>query len=106
MSEWRMMGQIRHSPFADSLMGYTCWGAPDIVKRPRLISHLNVRLRYTLTLVSARVGFGKTTALAEWLDQLQRPAVMPGVEKGIVAQLRAHDGVEFAELNYRNRAWR
>ena len=37
-----------------------------LVPRPRLIERLNVDLHRKLTLVSAPVGFGKTTLLSEW----------------------------------------
>ena len=38
---------------------------PESVLRPRLIEHLNAGLGRKLTFISAPVGFGKTTLLAE-----------------------------------------
>lgn len=40
---------------------------PRLVHRPRLINRLEQGLHRTLTLISAPVGFGKTTLLANWL---------------------------------------
>jgi LuxR family maltose regulon positive regulatory protein len=40
---------------------------PIVVRRPRLLTHLDAALRYKLTLVSAPAGFGKTTLLSEWV---------------------------------------
>ncbi len=44
---------------------------PELVPRPRLIECLNEGLHRKLTLVSAPVGFGKTTLVTEWLDNLR-----------------------------------
>jgi hypothetical protein len=41
---------------------------PGLVSRPRLTARLVEGLAYTLTLISALAGFGKTTLLAEWLS--------------------------------------
>jgi LuxR family maltose regulon positive regulatory protein len=43
---------------------------PKIVPRSRLIKQLNDGLNRRLTLVSAPAGFGKTTLVTEWLDNL------------------------------------
>ena len=43
---------------------------PDVVPRPQLIARLNEALRCPVTLLSAPVGFGKTTLLGTWLKQL------------------------------------
>ena len=40
---------------------------PSLVPRPRLVARLNEGLERKLTLVSAPVGFGKTTLLSEWI---------------------------------------
>jgi len=42
-----------------------------LVSRPRLIEQLNDSLRCKLTLISAPAGFGKTTLVTEWLDNLR-----------------------------------
>ena len=41
----------------------------SLVSRPRLIDKLNEGLKAKLTLVSAQAGYGKTTALSEWVKQ-------------------------------------
>ncbi|MBE9472386.1 MAG: hypothetical protein IMY75_09800, partial [Chloroflexi bacterium] len=43
---------------------------PNLVPRPRLIERLNAGLHRKLTLVSAPAGFGKTTLLSEWVNQI------------------------------------
>ena len=47
---------------------------PQAISRPRLIEQLSagVQAGRKLTLVSAPAGFGKTTLLAEWIDQTRR----------------------------------
>ncbi len=53
---------------------------PELVSRPRLIERLNEGLGQNqgfgrkLTLLSAPAGFGKTTLLSSWIDDLQPPA--------------------------------
>ena len=44
---------------------------PELVRRQRLIDRLNGGLHQKLTLVSAPAGFGKTTLVTEWLNELQ-----------------------------------
>ena len=44
-----------------------------LVERPILINRLNEGLDRKLTLVVAPAGFGKTTLVADWLKQLERP---------------------------------
>lgn len=41
----------------------------SLVSRPRLIRKLNEGLEAKLTLDSAQAGYGKTTALSEWVKQ-------------------------------------
>ncbi len=43
---------------------------PDVVPRPQLIARLNEALKRPVILLSAPVGFGKTTLLSTWLKQL------------------------------------
>ena len=43
---------------------------PDVVPRPQLIARLNEALLRPVTLISAPAGFGKTTLLSTWLNQL------------------------------------
>ncbi len=46
---------------------------PDLVARPRLMERLDTALHRKLTLVSAPVGYGKTTLLTAWIDRSQIP---------------------------------
>jgi LuxR family maltose regulon positive regulatory protein len=45
---------------------------PELVARYRLIKRLNNGLHHTLTLVSAPAGFGKTTLVARWVEELRQ----------------------------------
>jgi len=45
---------------------------PELVPRPRLIEQLNEGLHRKLTLISAPAGFGKTTLVTAWLDNLRQ----------------------------------
>ena len=45
-----------------------------IVTRPRLIERLNAGLDHKLTLISAPAGFGKTTLVSEWVEELRTDA--------------------------------
>ena len=44
---------------------------PELVPRPRLIERMNQGLQRKLTLISAPAGFGKTTLVTEWLDDMR-----------------------------------
>ena len=44
---------------------------PGLVPRPRLIEKLNEGINRKFTLISAPAGFGKTTLVTEWLDNLR-----------------------------------
>jgi len=44
---------------------------PDLVSRPQLIEQLNKGLTHQLTLVSAPAGFGKSTLLSAWVQQVE-----------------------------------
>ena len=44
-----------------------------LVPRPRLVQKLNQGLECGFILISAPAGYGKSTLLAEWLDQLHMP---------------------------------
>jgi len=55
---------------------------PELVSRPRLIERLDAGVDRELTLVSAAAGFGKTTLVAEWLNQVQRPCTWLSLDRG------------------------
>jgi len=46
---------------------------PGVIARPRLLHQINDGLACKVTLVSAGAGFGKSTLLSAWLDQLLEP---------------------------------
>jgi LuxR family maltose regulon positive regulatory protein len=46
----------------------------SLVPRPHLIDRLNEGLVGKVTLISAPAGFGKTTLVSHWLDQVELPA--------------------------------
>jgi LuxR family transcriptional regulator, maltose regulon positive regulatory protein len=43
----------------------------NLVLRPRLLARLNEGLHRKVTLISASAGFGKTTLLSSWIDELR-----------------------------------
>lgn len=45
---------------------------PKIVPRSRLIERLNEGLHHKVTLISAPVGFGKTTLVSQWIAACER----------------------------------
>ncbi len=55
---------------------------PKVVPRPRLIERLNEGLHRKLTLISAPVGYGKTTLLSEWISQSERCVTWVSLEAG------------------------
>jgi len=44
---------------------------PDLVPRPRLIKQLNIGTTCKLALISAPAGFGKSTLLSAWVQQIE-----------------------------------
>jgi LuxR family maltose regulon positive regulatory protein len=52
------------------------------VLRPRLATQLSQGLGRKLTLVSAPVGFGKTTLIADWLQQVEQPFTWLSLDEG------------------------
>jgi LuxR family maltose regulon positive regulatory protein len=46
----------------------------DLVSRQRLVARINQGMGRKVTLISAPAGFGKTTLLSEWVQQLENPA--------------------------------
>jgi LuxR family maltose regulon positive regulatory protein len=55
---------------------------PNRVPRPRLVTRLSQGLADKLTLVSAPAGFGKTTLISEWLQQVDRPFTWLSLDQG------------------------
>jgi len=43
---------------------------PELISRPSLIKRLNAGMDRKLTLISAPAGFGKTTLVSQWVDQI------------------------------------
>ncbi|MEZ4656657.1 MAG: LuxR C-terminal-related transcriptional regulator [Caldilineaceae bacterium] len=62
---------------------------PNLVRRPRLIEQLNAGLHGKLTLISAPAGFGKTTLISEWIENL----------RSTIYDLRADSAEENAFVN-------
>jgi LuxR family maltose regulon positive regulatory protein len=52
------------------------------VTRPHLIERLDELKKKALTIVSAPAGFGKTTLLAEWIDQTSLPVAWLSLDNG------------------------
>ena len=57
---------------------------PNLVPRPRLIEQLNqgLHLGHKLTLISAPVGFGKTTLVSGWIADCERPVAWLSLDEG------------------------
>src|SRR3990172_12725519 len=55
---------------------------PKVVPRPRQIERLNDGLHRKLTLISAPVGYGKTTMLSEWIPQSERCVTWVSLDDG------------------------
>ena len=64
---------------------YTPRWRPSLIERPRLLECLHKGMERKLTLVSAPVGFGKTTLLGEWVAAVpasERPVAWVSLERG------------------------
>jgi LuxR family maltose regulon positive regulatory protein len=55
---------------------------PKLVPRPRLTERLNEGLQRKLTLISAPAGFGKTTLVGEWVEEIERPTAWLSLDEG------------------------
>ncbi|GAC1399779.1 MAG: hypothetical protein NVSMB49_10620 [Ktedonobacteraceae bacterium] len=74
---------------------------PHLVHRPRLLQYLQQGMERTLTLISAPVGFGKSTLLSDWLTSRAIPAAWLSLEPQdneptrflsyLLAALQTHD---------------
>ena len=60
---------------------------PEFVPRPHLIERLNEGLHRKLTLISAPAGFGKTTLVSEWVDNIRLDAAQENQIKYRIAWL-------------------
>ena len=47
----------------------------NLVDRPRLLNKLDAALKYSLLLVSAPAGFGKTTLVSEWIRHIEQKGI-------------------------------
>jgi len=54
----------------------------ELVQRPRLTERLSDSLQGKLTLISAPAGFGKTTLITEWLQDLEKPVGWISLDQG------------------------
>lgn len=54
---------------------------PDFVPRPHILERLDAGLSGKLTLVSAPAGFGKTTAVSEWIRGCGHPSAWLSLDK-------------------------
>jgi len=64
----------------------------EFVPRPRLIERLDAGLHCKLTLISAPAGFGKTTLVTEWLDNLRSDVKIENQIEKRVAWLSLDEG--------------
>jgi LuxR family maltose regulon positive regulatory protein len=65
---------------------------PELVPRPRLIEQLNDGLHRKLTLISAAAGFGKTTLVTDWLDNVRLDVKNETQAKNKIAWLSLDEG--------------
>ncbi len=63
--------EMQQDPFLTTKLYIPRTRRRNLVPRPRLTVQLNRSLECTLTLISAPAGFGKTTLLSEWIDQIK-----------------------------------
>lgn len=54
----------------------------DLVARPRLVQRLTDAAQGALTLVSAPAGFGKTSTVAAWVQQVDQPVAWVSLDAG------------------------
>lgn len=65
---------------------------PELVPRLRLVEQLNKGLHRKLTLISAPAGFGKTTLVTEWLDNLRLVSSKENQNSNSIAWLSLDEG--------------
>ncbi len=69
----RMALDVDHSTSLIQTKLYRPRISSDLIPRPRLLERLNAGLGGKVTLVCAPAGFGKTTLLAAWVEEIDRP---------------------------------
>lgn len=71
-----------HSPLQPLLMTrlHLPRPRPQLVARTHLVERLQQGVRFPLTLISAPAGFGKTTLLAQWLQESRMPVAWLSLE--------------------------
>ena len=62
----------------------------EFVSRQHLVEQLNEGLHRKLTLISAPAGFGKTTLLSEWVDNLKIDTIKEKLESLELAQNKSN----------------
>ena len=65
---------------------------PELVPRPRLIEQLNEGIHRKLTIISAPAGFGKTTLVTEWLDNIQAGDPKANLSQNKISWLSLDEG--------------
>jgi LuxR family maltose regulon positive regulatory protein len=65
---------------------------PELVPRPRLIERMDGGLHQKLTLISAPAGFGKTTLVSEWVEQLRLESSKENKNEYRIAWLSLDEG--------------
>ena len=68
-------------PLLDSKLYAPRW-RQGMIARPQLVERLDAGIERKLTLVSAPAGFGKTTAIAEWLGTRKHPTAWLSLDEG------------------------
>src|SRR6188508_1304067 len=76
-----MLGQRLLSPWAPSTKLRPPTLPPDFIPRPRIYERLTEGQGRSLTLVCAPAGFGKTTVMADWLQDVRRPWVWVNLDE-------------------------
>ena len=60
----------------------------NLVPRPRLIERLNACVQNKLTLISAPAGFGKTTLLSHWIENIRLKGMVSEPGTDVLAALK------------------
>ncbi len=71
---------------------------PGLVQRPHLIERLNKDLHRNLTLISAPAGFGKTTLVSNWINDLQEETTSQ--EKIVIRKSKIVNRIAWLSLDH------